>query len=145
MRFPILASLLAATLASTSFAAESARFDLTVDITGIRSGAGKIRAVLCTAQERFPDSCRISSIATAVVGNTTLVFHGVPDGVYALAAFHDENGNGQLDIGNGFPKEGLAFSNNVMGERGVPAFSASAFKLIQHSRLPVRMRYLGAR
>lgn len=50
-------------------------------------------------------------------------------GEYALAVYHDENGNGRLDENFiGIPSEPLGFSNRYWPQ-GPPAFSKAAFKL----------------
>lgn len=44
-------------------------------------------------------------------------------GVYALALYHDENGNRKFDrTGVGFPAEGFGFSNNPPTLAGLPSF-----------------------
>jgi uncharacterized protein (DUF2141 family) len=73
---------------------------------------------------------------------TVIVFRAVPPGLYAFAAYHDENNNGRIDIQGAIPREGLAFSNNAMGRNDVPAFAASAFRIVQASVVNVNMRYL---
>ena len=55
-------------------------------------------------------------------GSATATITGVAPGQYAVAAFQDTNGNGQLDIGaNGVPSEPWALSNGA-GTRGAPTF-----------------------
>ena len=44
-----------------------------------------------------------------------------------MVAFHDENGNGELDRNVlGIPTEGHAFSNDATGRMGPPAFADAA-------------------
>ncbi|HIE03040.1 MAG TPA: DUF2141 domain-containing protein [Thiotrichaceae bacterium] len=50
---------------------------------------------------------------------------------YAIAAYHDTNGNEKLDENFfGIPKEGYGFSNNARGTFGPPSFEKAAFQLI---------------
>ncbi|MEK8015864.1 MAG: DUF2141 domain-containing protein [Candidatus Parabeggiatoa sp.] len=50
---------------------------------------------------------------------------------YAIAAYHDANGNEKLDKNFfGIPKEGYGFSNNARGTFGPPSFEKAAFELI---------------
>jgi len=44
-------------------------------------------------------------------------------GVYAIALYHDENGNGKFDR-NPLPLEGYGFSNNPTTLAGLPAFTS---------------------
>lgn len=46
-------------------------------------------------------------------------------GVYAIALYHDENGDGNFDrSGLGLPVEGYGFSNNPSTLAGLPSFSS---------------------
>ena len=61
-------------------------------------------------------------------GAPEAVFEGVVPGTYALATFHDENGNGTFDKNFlGIPEEGYGFSNGVRPFLSAPPFSAAAF------------------
>src|SRR5215471_5131722 len=86
---------------------------LRVDVTGIRNDHGAIYCQLFADAKGFP---RKVSKTTAVVraqiqdGSATCAFANVSPGSYAVAVYHDENGNGRLDRGIlGIPKEGLEF------------------------------------
>jgi uncharacterized protein (DUF2141 family) len=62
---------------------------------------------------------------------------------YALYVFHDENGNGELDVGKIIPKptEGVGVSNNAV-RLGPPLYSKAKFALDQASILiAIKMRY----
>ena len=55
-------------------------------------------------------------------GSATATITGVTPGEYAVAAFQDTNGNGELDMGDGgVPSEPWALSNGA-GTRGAPMF-----------------------
>ena len=61
------------------------------------------------------------SPATAGTTRTCIFLPG--PGVYALAIYHDENGNGSFDRSAiGLPAEGYGFSNNPPTLVGLPAF-----------------------
>ncbi|MGD2143976.1 MAG: DUF2141 domain-containing protein [Anaerolineae bacterium] len=71
-------------------------------------------------------------------------FQNVPYGdAYALAVFHDKNGNGKLDM-HFFPprpKEGAGISNNE-SRMGKPRFSRAAFTVDKPTvSVEIRMRY----
>ena len=56
-------------------------------------------------------------------GVTRVVLEDLPEGEYALAIFHDKNGNEQLDTNwLGIPKEPLGFSRARMKTFGPPGF-----------------------
>ena len=61
----------------------------------------------------------------ATGGRLEVTITDVEEGDYAVAAFQDANGNGQMDVGgNGVPTEPWALSNGA-GTRGAPTFGAA--------------------
>jgi uncharacterized protein (DUF2141 family) len=65
---------------------------------------------------------------TIAKDEATCRFEPVRAAVYAVACFHDENGNGKLDTGLfGIPKEGTAASNDAKGRMGPPKFQDAKF------------------
>lgn len=58
------------------------------------------------------------------------VFEGLPPGEYAVAAFHDENANNDLDQGLfGIPTEGTGASNDARGVMAPPPYDGARFQL----------------
>jgi uncharacterized protein (DUF2141 family) len=72
------------------------------------------------------------------------VFPNVSPGSYAVAVYHDENGNGRLDPGfMGIPKEGVGVSNDAQRSWGVPSFDQAKFVVeAEEERIVVRIKYL---
>jgi uncharacterized protein (DUF2141 family) len=93
---------------------------------GLRNGNGLL-AVTVYADDARKFLVRHGSIhvgrVNATAGTTrTCVFVPRP-GVYALALYHDENGNRHFDrSGLGIPTEGYGFSNNPPTIAGLPSF-----------------------
>jgi len=72
-----------------------------------------------------------------------LDFGPVPEGRYAIALIHDENGNGRLDKRLMIPREGFGFSLDAPVMMGPPRFSSAAFAVGEaREHLTIRMRYL---
>jgi uncharacterized protein (DUF2141 family) len=69
------------------------------------------------------------------------VFEGLAPGKYAIAAYQDLNGNGNLDRSKlGLPLEPFGFSNES-GRSARPSFSAAAFSLGEGRKdISVRLR-----
>ena len=67
----------------------------------------------------------------------------LPPGQYAVNAFHDENGNGELDTNLfGIPTEGYGFANDPRTTFGPPDFEDAAVNVRDASELAVMtMRY----
>jgi uncharacterized protein (DUF2141 family) len=63
-----------------------------------------------------------------VQGVAVFTFKGVAPGTYAVAVYHDENGNGKIDSNfMGIPKEKTGASNNAKGKMGPPKFQEAKF------------------
>jgi len=80
----------------------------------------------------FPDADRaVASRSVRSEGAVTrAVFADLPPGRYAVAAFHDADGNGRLTLWPvGLPREAYGFSNDARGRFGPPSFDSAAFTL----------------
>ena len=61
-------------------------------------------------------------------GKAKCNFGSVPNGTYAVAVFHAERNEAQIETGAfGKPKQGYGFSSNPSSGFGPPSFSAAAF------------------
>jgi uncharacterized protein (DUF2141 family) len=76
-------------------------------------------------------------------GQATCVFSGVPAGTYAVAVFHAEHNETQMETGLfGKPKQGYGFSNNPSSTFGPPGFDSAAFTYNGgNHHVPVRLSY----
>jgi uncharacterized protein (DUF2141 family) len=118
---------------SILLAATSARAEpgvVTVTISGVRSNAGHVLVAICDRATFLEPNCRYAGRTAASPGAVTVRIAGVPLGVYAAQAFHDENDNGKIDRNFlGIPREGLGFSNDAKMRFGPPSFDDAAFSL----------------
>jgi uncharacterized protein (DUF2141 family) len=123
--------LLFSLLTSSLIAQESGRLVLQVD--GIPSNDGKVRAALFDSPEGFPeelDRGQQRGASAVFDGQSTIIFSDVPFGSYVLAVFHDENNNGKLDKNEkGIPLEALGVSNNVKMKLGPPKYDRAIFEI----------------
>jgi uncharacterized protein (DUF2141 family) len=82
---------------------------------------------------------------TIVNRRATCLFEDVPPGEYAVAVFHDENGNNDLDRNFlGIPSEGTGASNDARGFMGPPPYDGARFQFpetVNEARLIVRIAY----
>lgn len=118
----------ALTLLSASSAASA---DLILTLRAQGSG-GTIAVAVYANAEDFRASR--NPVATRVVpapgGATSVTISGLAPGRYAVGAFHDADGNGELTLWPvGLPREAYGFSRNARGRFGPPAFDAAAFDL----------------
>ncbi len=133
---------LLATLGFPSLHARAA--DLDIVVNGVRSADGQVKLMLFDRADGFrkEDKARQVLALPATVGDVRGVFHDLPIGHYAVIAYHDENGDGKLDLRFGmFPKEGYGLSNNPKIS-GPPAFKDSAFELAEGgTHLTIQLKY----
>ncbi|CAO4178108.1 DUF2141 domain-containing protein [Methylorubrum aminovorans] len=101
---------------------------LEVIVEAAEPGPGELYVTLCQGG-LSEAACPIGRSVPARGGAERFVFTDVPPGVWAVAAFQDENGNGRLDrTGLGLPLEPYGFSGAV-GRRARPDFSSASFDL----------------
>jgi len=116
-------------------------YQVEAEIVGLRNADGVILSVLCLKDEAFPNQCEQRTRVEVTTGPVILKY-AVPRGEYALAAFHDEDENGQINAGpHGIPSEGVAFSNDVMAPTGPPTFEMARFNVDTDTRIRVKMIY----
>ena len=114
-----------------SFAAAAAELAVTID--GGRSGDGQFRVALFENASGFPSGPEAPAKSQSVTAQEGAIGIDIADlnpGIYAVAVYHDENGNGELDKNLlGIPTEGYGFSNNARGLMGPPSFEDAAITL----------------
>ncbi len=115
--------------------AGAAQSNLTVVIKGIKNGNGQILVCLFNRADGFP-SCesrrtfkRFGTKARA--GALSFTLKQIPDGVYAISAAHDQNGDNKIErhFLFGYPTEGAGTSNYPTPPRGKPSFDKARFRL----------------
>lgn len=118
-----------AVLLMTLLSGAAAANDLRVVVDGIRDGRGTVMVALYADSAEYEADDRFAgAFVRAAPGQVVVVFPGLKPGDYAVSAFHDENGNGELDADFfGVPQEGYGFSNGAKGLLGPPTFSAASF------------------
>ena len=94
--------ILAAAGLSGILAAPALAADLEVEVRGVRSGDGSLFVGVHSPETRetFPAGAGVVAALQqrARVGTIRFVLCDLPPGRYAVNAFHDENGNGDLDF-----------------------------------------------
>ena len=105
--------------------------ELTISVSGVNSGKGRIYVALhrAAAGVKFPDQKGAVAGAwrKAQKGGFSVIFAGLASGRYAVNGFHDANGDGKLDTNLlGIPTEGYGFGNGATGSFGPPDFTAAS-------------------
>jgi uncharacterized protein (DUF2141 family) len=102
---------------------------LTVSLDGAKPGGGPLTVLLFDRAEGFPKEARAAQRHVLPAGQSTLALDNLKPGRYAVMAYHDEDGNGELNRFLGMiPKEGWGLSNNP-AVSGKPSFKDAAVTL----------------
>lgn len=111
-----------------------------VTITDFDNNQGHVRVGLYNKAEAFLETPYKSVMADIVDGEAFVRFDDVPDGVYAVSCYHDEDDNGSLNMFGGlFPTESYGTSNNARGYFGPPKWKDAKFELKERSELKLRI------
>jgi uncharacterized protein (DUF2141 family) len=103
---------------------------LHVRITGFESTDGELAIALFANEEDYESQSNAVRRAWLEISGdeTEWTVEGLSAGEYALIAYHDTNGNGEIDFRLlGMPKEPVGVSNNARGAFGPPRFEAAKF------------------
>lgn len=110
----------------------AAAADVTVRVTGLETSGGQVGCALYDSAAAFLDP---SKAAAAMIGRpaeraATCSFSDLTPGTYAVAVFHDLNGNGVTDTNFlGLPKEPWGISVHSEPLFRAPRFDDAAFEL----------------
>jgi len=117
-----------------------------VAVEGVRSSSGQV-AITLYADNPRKFLVRHGSLyvgrVPARAGTTTGCIHVPEPGVYAIAIYHDEDGNQAFNrTGLGLPAEGYGFANNPSTLAGLPAFKSVRLSIPRAGLLTrVRIKY----
>lgn len=114
---------------------------LGLSVEGARPGAA-VTVLLLTGADGFPGEARAAQRHVLPKGQTTLAIDGLLPGRYAVMAYDDADGNGELNRFLGMiPQEGWGLSNNP-AVAGKPAFEQAAVTLPEAgATLGIRLNY----
>lgn len=120
---------------------------LSVQVTDVRRAEGEIAVTI------YPDDPRrflakrgklLRQRVAAEAPTTSTCFWLPTAGVYAVAVYHDANGDRDFDRNRvGLPLEGFGFSNDAPTKTGLPSFDSVRFRVKAGSNpLRIRLRYV---
>ncbi|MGF7216519.1 uncharacterized protein (DUF2141 family) [Spirosoma lacussanchae] len=111
-------------------ASPPAKVGLTIDIQNIRKKQGAVYIALFEPGKTFPEGNPMEGRKLDVTGSSVKATFSVEPGEYAVAVYHDENGNGKMDKRVfGIPKEPYGFSNNFRPVMSAPKFGDCRFSV----------------
>ncbi len=120
--------------------------NLSVTVNGLKDQKGQVCFSLFSSSRGFPSNDKRAIKAQCVKlgdSNVKLNIPSLKAGTYALAMFHDKNGDGKLNTNAlGIPKEGFGFSRNPRILTGPPKFGDSAVFVVGSStNIQIDMNY----
>lgn len=117
---------------------------LTVRIVHMKHSRGVVEIGLYEKGDHFPTPGKqFKKARVKINGNlATYQFKGLKSGDYAIATYHDENGDNCCNKNMfGVPKEAYAFSNNVRPFLSPPKFKTCRFWVTDNRTLTIKMVY----
>ncbi|MBO6521706.1 MAG: DUF2141 domain-containing protein [Rhodospirillales bacterium] len=105
---------------------------LEVVVVGLASDDGDVHIALYDSPDAFPESDGMLAETEVPARNrrARAVYRDLKPGRFAVAVYHDENGNHDFDQGFlGIPLEDYGFSNGATVFFAPPSFDAAAFQV----------------
>ena len=116
-----------------------------IQIPNVKSDKGELLVAIFNKESGFPENASLSfktAKMKAKKGAQTIVINQLNHGKYAIALFHDENGDGKMNKNMlGIPKEGYGVSNNVKNLMSAPAFKDAVFSHTKDTELTIQLNY----
>ena len=118
---------------------------LMVQVAGVRQATGEVAITVYPDDKRrfLAKGGKLARQRVRAAASVRACFW-VPQGSYAVAVYHDRDGD--LDFDRtivGLPAEGFGFSNDPDTKTGLPSLSAVRFRVGPGERaVPIQMRYL---
>jgi uncharacterized protein (DUF2141 family) len=117
--------------------------DLQIQINNIPSAKGNIMIAVYNTADGFREKDRTfkNMIVPAQKGTMEVTIPQLPSNNYAVAIYHDSNGNGKLDKNFfGVPTEYYGFSNDARGSFGPPSFGDCSFALNASKKIIIHLK-----
>ncbi|MBU2920858.1 DUF2141 domain-containing protein [Winogradskyella psychrotolerans] len=115
-------------------------YSVTVTVTNANNDKGKIFVALYNTETGFLKENYKSHISVIENKRCTVTFEGIPEGVYAVSVFHDENDNGKMDTNfMHIPKEDYGCSNGATGFMGPPKWKDAKFELKANKTIKIKL------
>ncbi|WP_290627604.1 DUF2141 domain-containing protein [Altibacter sp.] len=101
-----------------------------VTMTHFDSNEGIVKVGLYNAEGTFLERPYKALSAEISEEKATVIFSEVPDGIYAISCYHDEDRSGSLNMFMGMiPTESYGTSNNAPSRFGPPKWEDASFEV----------------
>ena len=115
---------------------------LKLTVENIQSEEGNIMIALYKSKDNFLNEENVykSAVLTAQTPRVHFTFEKIPEGDYAMAVFHDKNGDGKMNFKLFIiPKEPYGFSNNVKPKFSKPSFEDARFEVKGNTEVEIAL------
>lgn len=97
---------------------------LTLTVSDIGTNRGEVRIALFNSKKTYTKNPIHVAVVKVEKGSARWIVTDLKPGDYAIALFHDANGDGKMNKNLiGLPKEDYGFSNDASGTFGPPSWS----------------------
>ncbi len=105
-------------------------YSITVKVLGAESNDGQMFISIYNKDSHFLSKSYKGTKSEITNNSCVVTFENIPERMYAVSIFHDENDNGKLDNNFiGIPKEDYGYSNDAKGFMGPPKWKDAKFEL----------------
>jgi len=102
---------------------------------------GTVMVALFNSEAAYNGGAAVAQAAIPASGPVVARFENLPAGDYAMRAFHDVNGDGQMNTNPfGMPTEPYAFSNNAVGNMGPARWDRAHFAVSGETAQTISIR-----
>ena len=104
----------------------------TIELTiiGFDSNDGDVKIALFADEDSFLKKPEKAMTSEIIENKSSISITDIPDGVYAISCFHDEDANGKLNFFMGvYPTEATGTSNNAPSKFGPPKWQDAKFEV----------------
>lgn len=105
------------------------------------ASTGRVLVALYDSEAAWRAERPAARAAIEATAPVVAVFRDLPAGDYAVKAFHDVDGDGEMDVNPfGVPVEPYAFSNNAVGNMGPASWERARFAVAGDVAQTIRIR-----
>ncbi|MCL7754714.1 DUF2141 domain-containing protein [Polaribacter sp. Z022] len=114
---------------------------VTLKFQGMNSDKGNLYVAVYNKEDSFLKKPIKGTIVKVENKKATVTLKDIPEGIYAVSAFHDTNDNKKMDTNFlGIPKEPTGMSNDATGFMGPPKFKDAKFKVTKDLTLIINVK-----
>lgn len=101
-----------------------------VSMLGFENNNGTAMIAMYDSEESFLEKPFKGQLSPIADNKAVVTFTDIPDGIYAISVFHDEDNNGKLNMMMGFyPSEATGSSNDAPARFGPPKWEDAKFEV----------------